>query len=107
VRGDRRYLTGLIDAVDATLDDLEHLHLEDHRRVPVAYASRLDRLSARLPAEVRSELRTGIPITSLMETLYTIQGRLMTFRSAWTGNLVREDSPARGPVGGFRCSAFL
>jgi len=107
MRVDRRYLTGLIDAVDAILDDLEHLHLDDLRRVPIAYAPRLERLTARLPAEVRSELRTGIPISCLMESLYTVQGKLMTRRSSRTGEVVREESAARGPISGFRWSAFL
>lgn len=107
MRGDRPYLTGLIDAVDAILDDLEHLHLDDLRRVPVAYASRLERLSARLPAEVRSELSTGIPISSLMESLYTVQGKLMTRRSARSGYAFREDAATPGPIGGFRWSAFV
>jgi hypothetical protein len=104
---DRRYLTGLIDAIDAVLDDLEHLHLADIQRVPAAYTTRLERLTAQLPADVRCELRTGIPIVSLMESLYTVQGRLMTRRSGRTGEAGREDATMRSSASGFPWSAFL
>jgi hypothetical protein len=104
---DRRHLTGLIDAIDSVLDDLEHLHLADLHWVPAAYTTRLQRLSARLPADVRSELRTGIRIASLMETLYAIQGRLMSRRSGRTGDAAREGGAPRSSADGLPWSAYL
>jgi hypothetical protein len=73
---------GLMDAVDAVLDNLEELHLRDRHRVPTAYVTHLEHLAEMLPADVRCELRTGIPIVRLMDTLYDIQGNLMARRSA-------------------------
>jgi hypothetical protein len=78
-----------MDAVDTVLGNLEELHLRDRDRVPTAYTSRLAHLSAMLPADVRCELRTGIPIVRLMESLYDIQGKLMARRSGR-----RADRPA-------------
>jgi hypothetical protein len=104
---DRRCLTGLIDAIDAILDDLEHLHLLDLHRVPAAYTTRLERLTARLPADVRCELRTGTPIARLMESLYTIQGKLMTRRSGRTGEAGRDDAATRSSYSGSVWSALL
>jgi len=99
---DRRLLTGLIDAIDALLDDLERLHLLDLRRVPDAYTPRLERLSARLPADDLGELRTGISIASLMESLYSIQGKLMVLRSGRTVDAGRDGAaPRRSASGGF------
>jgi hypothetical protein len=104
---DRRHLTGLIDAIDSVLDDLERLHLADLHWVPAAYTTRLERLSARLPGDVRSELRTGIRIASLMETLYAIQGRLMSRRSGRTGDAARDGGAPRSSAGGLPWSAYL
>jgi hypothetical protein len=83
---ERGFLTEVIDAIDAIVDDLEHLHLLDLHRVPAAYRTRLERLTASLPSDVRCELGTGIPIASLMESLWTVQGKLMTRRSRRTGD---------------------
>jgi hypothetical protein len=77
----RRCYTRLMDAVDTVLDNLEELHLRDRHQVPTAYTAYLEHLTAMLPADVRCELRTGIPIVRLMETLYDIQGKLMARRS--------------------------
>ena len=101
-----RGLTGLIDAIDAVLDDLEQLHLLDLHRVPASFATRLERLTASLPADVRSDLPTGIPIVGLMESLYAIQGRLMTRRAGRTGDTARDD-PARTPATGCPWSGLL
>jgi hypothetical protein len=106
-RPDRRHLTGLIDAIDSVLDDLERLHLADLHWVPAAYTTRLERLSARLPADVRSELRTGIRIAGLMETLYTIQGRLMSRRSGRTGDAAPDGGSPPSSTGGLPWSAYL
>jgi hypothetical protein len=102
-----RGLTGLIDAVDAVLDDLEQLHLLDLHRVPASFATRLERLTASLPANVRSDLPTGIPIVGLMESLYSIQGKLMTRRSARTGDAGRGDADPRSRAGGCHWSSLL
>ena len=103
---DRRELTELIDAVDAVLDALQHLHLADLHRVPTAYTTQLEHLTARLPAEVRSDLRTGIPIATLMESLYSIQGKLMTRRSGRTGEAMRDDAAPRSSAGGYPWSTL-
>jgi hypothetical protein len=104
---DRRHLTGLIDAIDSLLEDLERLHLADLHWVPAAYTTRLERLNAQLPADVRSELRSGIRIASLMEALYAIQGRLMSRRSGRTGDAARDGGASRSSAGGLPWSACL
>jgi len=83
---DRRRITRVIDAIDDILETLEHLHLRDRHEVPVAFTARLDRLTAALPPDLRYELRTGVPIVALMESLYTIQGNLMNRRTGRSGD---------------------
>lgn len=102
-----RGLTGPIDAIDAVLDDLEQLHLLDVHRVPASFATRLEHLTASLPADARRDLATGIPIVGLMESLYSIQGKLMTRRSARTGDAGRGDAEPRGRAGGCHWSSLL
>lgn len=80
-------VTGLIEGIDAVLGDLEQMHLLDLHRVPASFAARLERLTAILPADLRCDLPTGIPIVGMMESLYAIQGKLMTRRSGRTGDL--------------------
>jgi hypothetical protein len=92
---ERGFLTEVIDAIDAIVGDLEQLHLLDVHRVPAAYATRLERLTASLPADVRCELRAGIPIASLMECLWTVQGKLMTRRSRGKGDAGQADAEPR------------
>ena len=61
--------------------------------MPVAFTSRLDRLTAALPPELRYELRTGVPIVALMESLYAIQGKLMSRRTEGSGDSGRRTIP--------------
>lgn len=91
---DRRRLTRVIDAIDDILDTLEHLHLRDRHEVPVSITPRLDRLTAALPPDLRLELRTGVPIVALMESLYAIQGKLMSRRTGHS-----DDAPSRAIPG--------
>jgi len=83
---DRRRITRVIEAIDDILETLEHLHLRDRHEVPAAFTTRLERLTAALPPDLRYELRTGVPIVALMESLYTIQGELMSRRTGGSGD---------------------
>ncbi len=102
-----RGLSGLIEAIDAVLDGLEQLHLLDQHRVPASFAPRLEHLSTSLPAELRCDLPTGTTIVGLMETLYAIQGKLMTRRSGRTGDAARDDPAPRTPPNGWYWSGLL
>jgi hypothetical protein len=101
-----RGLSGLIEDIDAVLDGLEQLHLLDQHRVPASYAARLEHLSASLPADVRCDLPTGTTIARLMETLYAIQGKLMSRRSGRTGDPGRDDTAPRTPPDGWYWSGL-
>jgi hypothetical protein len=90
---DRRRLTRVIDAIDDILETLEHLHLRDRHEVPAAFTPRLDRLTAALPPDLRFELRTGVPIVTLMESLYAIQGNLMYRRTGRPGDPASRTIP--------------
>src|SRR3982074_1511240 len=63
--------------VDAVLSDLEELHLQGKRRVPLNYADRLASLSDALPAASRRPLRAGVTIVHLMDELFEIQDDLL------------------------------
>lgn len=63
--------------IDALVEDLEVLHLMGRRRVPDAYAERIDTLRAVLPADRRADLRTGITITHLLDVLFDLRAILV------------------------------
>jgi hypothetical protein len=66
-----------LSLVDALLSDLEELHLEGKRRVPLNYADRLASINDALPASVRRPLRAGVTIVHLMDDLFEIQDELL------------------------------
>ena len=90
---ERSRLTRVINAIDDLLDTLERLHLRDRHEVPPHIRSRLDRLTAALPPDLRFELRIGVPIVCLMESLYTIQGTLMSRRTSQPDDSGRRPFP--------------
>jgi len=83
---ERRRMAEPIRLIDALIADLEELHLTDRKRVPPSYEARLGHLTAVLPVDVRTELRSRVTIVHLMDRLYEIQGRLLARKATERGD---------------------
>ena len=68
-------------SIDALLAELEELHLAGRKRVPETFDQRLESLTATLPDDCRTELRSRITIVHLMDQLYAIQDCLLSRRA--------------------------
>ena len=96
-RADRDRLRRPVALIDRMLQDLEELNLRGHKRVPLAFEPRLQRLLELLgPASpaVASELedlKVKIGISKLMDALFSIQETLFRERHTASFELDGDD----------------
>ncbi|MHB8510242.1 MAG: hypothetical protein ACYDGR_16625 [Candidatus Dormibacteria bacterium] len=64
--------------VDATLSELEEIHLRGGIKVPAAMIPRIEALVRSLPEDYRLEFPLRTNITRVMDHLYAIQDRLLS-----------------------------
>jgi len=81
-REERRRAELPVRSIDALLAELEELHLTGRKRVPENFDARLEDLTATLPDDCRTELRSRITIVHLMDQLYAIQDCLLSRRKS-------------------------
>lgn len=86
LRADRERLRRPVVLIDRMLQDLEELNLRGHKRVPLAFEPRLQRLlellgpaSPALAAQTE-DLKVKIGISKLMDALFAIQEALFRER---------------------------
>lgn len=89
-REPRERLTKAIDAVDAVLDRLEELNLDERSRLPETADVRIALALKSVPVELRPALSQRESIRRLMNDLYRAQERLMALRSGPEWEWLRE-----------------
>jgi hypothetical protein len=96
-RADRERLRRPVVLIDRMLQDLEELNLRGHKRVPLAFEPRLQRLLELLsPAspevsEQLEDLKVKIGISKLMDALFAIQEALFRERQPGAIELQGDD----------------